>query len=566
MNRNSESHFSENPTVEISRSKFDRSFTHKTTFNAADLVPIFVDTTIMPGDSVTMDLSEVVRMSTPITPVMDNANLDVYFFFVPYRLIWSHWKQMMGENDTAPWTQTIQYTVPQVRSKYGAGALDRSVLSKSIADYMGYPVNIQSNYEASALPFRAYCLIWNEFFRDENLQNPVLVNETTDATQEVVPYTNTSYSEVSHACRGGGKPLKVCKYHDYYTSALPQPQKGQSVQVPLGKMSPVRFGEPTFDISGYTKDTGLYGTHANIVRDTNIDSTPNITFIGTTSGTSSDSLGQGQYIGLYADLSNAIGATVNQLRQAFAVQKFYEKQALGGSRYIEFIKTHFDVTNPDFRLQRPEYLGGKRIPISMNQVVQSTPTVSGSTPLGATGAYSCTADSDDMFTHSFTEHGILLGLACVRNVNTYQQGLNRQFSKKTNLDFYLPVFANLGNQAILNKEIYLQGDSVVDTDGNIIDEQAFGYQEAWACERYFPDIVTGEMRSNYAQSLDIWHYADYYTQLPMLGDKWIQADPSNIMRTLAVQSQDQFIADFYFKATYTRPMPLYSIPGLIDHH
>ena len=562
MNRNSEAHFSVNPQVDVGRSKFDRSFTHKTTFNSADLIPIYVDTTIMPGDSVTMDMSEVVRMATPITPVMDNANLDIYFFFVPYRLIWDHWRQFMGENDTAPWTQTIQYTIPQVKNN---GSLsDQRFKKGSVADYMGYPTEISTVYHASILPFRAYCLVWNEFFRDENLENPVSIDRAVDSTVNVIGYNHTGYNDVQHAAKGGGKPLKACKYFDYFTSCLPQAQKGTAVQVPLGAMAPVRIGEPSVDLTTtYTKATNMYDKHLNIIRQSDsTDAERQWNF----KGDGTENFAQNTYAGVYADLSNAIGATVNQLRQAFAVQKFYEKQALGGSRYIEYIKTHFGVTNPDFRLQRPEYLGGKRIPITMNQVIQSTPTDGTTTPLGTTGAFSVTADSDDMFTHSFTEHGILLGLATVRTVHTYQQGLNRMFSKKSNLDWYIPVFANLGNQAVLNKEIYLQGDSVVDTDGNIIDEQAFGYQEAWACERYMPDIVTGEMRSNYAQSLDIWHYADYYTQLPKLGDKWIQETPDNIARTLAVQTQDQFIADFYFKAIYTRPMPLYSIPGLIDHH
>ena len=257
-----------------------------------------------------------------------------------------------------------------------------------------------------------------------------------------------------------------------------------------------------------------------------------------------------------------MGATVNQLRQAFAIQKFYERQALGGTRYTEMIKAHWGVTNPDYRMQRPEYLGGKRIPINMNQVVQATQSLTDSgeatTGLGTTGAYSVTSDRDSMFTHSFTEHGVLLGLACVRTVKTYQQGLNRQYSQKKLTDFYVPEFANLGNMAILEKEIYLQGTED--------DETAFGYQEAWANYRYFPNIVTGEMRSNVDDSLDIWHWADNYEEAPSLGDKWIKEDKANIERTLAIQDHNQFFGDFYFKAIYTRPMPLYSIPGLIDHH
>lgn len=566
MNRNTESHFSNNPTIGISRSKFDRSFTHKTTFDTGELIPIYCDTTIMPGDTVKMRTSEVIRMATPICPVMDNAFADLYFFFVPYRLIWDHFKRFMGENDTAPWKQTVEYTIPQVKndsantwSKYAA---------KSVADYMGYPI-VNGTYEASALPFRAYCLVWNEFFRDENLQNPVNIYNGIDSTAAVVSYASTSqYDDVTHAARGGGKPLKVCKPHDYFTSCLPEPQKGPSVTIPLGTDAPIVY-RPS-GISTAASNANAEGKEVLINGKRNassgVYSYADAGFNNGTTYTPLDASGTEVVQKLAVDLSNAIGATVNQLRQAFAVQKFYEKQALGGTRYIEMVKAHFDVTNPDFRLQRPEYLGGKQIPINMNQVVQSTPAASGTTPLGATGAYSVTSDRDEMFTHSFTEHGILLGLCCVRTTHTYQQGLNRQYSKKKFTDFYFPVFANLGNQAVLNKEIYLQGNGVVDTQGNIVDEQAFGYQEAWATERYFPDIVTAEMRSSYSASLDIWHYADSYSALPSLGDEWIKETKNNVNRTLAVQSQSQFIADFYFGAIYTRPMPLYSIPGLIDHH
>ena len=393
-----------------------------------------------------------------------------------------------------------------------------------------------------------------------------------------VSYDDSNYNDVTNAAVGGGKPLKVCKPHDYFTSCLPEPQKGPSILIPLGEGAPVKWTGESPDPTNYPFNPSWNSDKEVVIK-------------GTAQSGSEDKFGFGSwttrpgfatsqfypsgfdgenynnFMGtMYADLSNAVGATVNQLRQAFAVQKFYEKQALGGTRYIEMVKAHFDVTNPDFRLQRPEYLGGKQIPINMNQVVQSTPTVSDSTGLGTTGAYSVTADRDEMFTHSFTEHGILLGLCCIRTSHTYQQGLNRQYSKKKFTDFYFPVFANLGNQAVLNKEIYLQGENPGGGQDNDIDEQAFGYQEAWATERYFPDIVTNEMRSTYSASLDVWHYADYYQSLPSLGESWIKETDANIARTLAVQSQSQFIADFYFGAIYTRPMPLYSIPGLIDHH
>ena len=557
MNRNSESHFANNPTMDINRSKFDRSFTVKTTLNTGDLVPIYVDTTIMPGDTVKMRTSNIVRMMTPATPVMDNANMDTYFFFVPYRLIWDHWKRFMGENDTAPWIQQTEYEIPQIVAPSDGWH------KGSLADYMGYPTEVGS-YKASALPFRAYALIWNEWFRDQNLKNPCYMSTgDADITGTDKTTLSTNYDYVVDTEKGAA-PCKAAKYYDYFTGCLPGAQKGPSVNVPLGQTAPVVW-EPSIDATK-PLPANTEGKQARY-----------------TVGLSSDIwgvnvAGGGTFAGpnvagaLTTDLSQAVGATINQLRQAFAIQKFYERQALGGTRYIEMIKSHFDVTKPDFRMQRPEYLGGERIPINMNQVIQSNPATdltSGdqTTPLGTTGAFSVTSNvNEDLFTHSFTEHGILMGLAVIRTVHTYQQGLNRMFSKKKMTDFYFPEFANLGNQAVLNKEIYCQAPTVVDSDGNVINEQAFGYQEAWACERYFPDIVTGEMRSNYAQSLDVWHWADDYNALPSLGDVWIDETDENVKRTLLVQDHDQFMGDFYFGCIYTRPMPLWSVPGLIDHH
>lgn len=565
MNRNSESHFSNTPSIGISRSKFDRSFTHKTTFNTGDLIPIFCDTTIMPGDTVKMKMSSVTRMLTPITPVMDNANLDIYFFFVPYRLVWSHFKNFMGENDTAPWIQETEYEIPQVSFPMASNAGGKAGWHKGdIADYLGYPTELgitdgseKDKLSASALPFRAYALIWNEFFRDENLQNPVNVMKDTDASVYGFSGKKTDYDPVVGTSRGGA-PLKVCKYHDYFTSCLPGAQKGPAVTIPLSNdRAYLKIGgQKIGSLMDYT-DFEMTGQDLSVSMDENSESQ---TGLNTFTNLSGDPLPGGQMAyNFYTDLSQATGATVNALRQCFAIQKFYERQALGGSRYIEMVKAHFDVTNPDYRVQRPEYLGGKRIPININQVVQSTPTNGETTPLGATGAYSLTADADEMFTKSFTEHGILMGLAAIRTIHTYQQGLNRQYSKKSIFDFYFPEFANLGNQAVLNKEIFMDNQY-------LMNEAAFGYQEAWACERYFPDIVTSSMRSNYNGSLDIWHWADYYNERPYLGDKWISETSENIERTLAIQDEDQFKSDFYFGAVYTRPMPLYSIPGLIDHH
>lgn len=565
MNRNTESHFANNPTIDISRSKFDRSFTHKTTFNTGDIIPIYCDTTIMPGDTVKMRMSEVVRMATPIAPVMDNCNMDTYFFFVPYRLVWDHFKAFMGENETAPWIQNIEYEIPQIT------APENGWHKGSLADYFGFPTEV-GGYSASALPFRAYSLIYNEWFRDENLKNPLYISKgDTTITGTDKTDLGESYDPVVDTQKGAA-PVKAAKYFDYFTACLPGAQKGPAVNIPLGQIAPI-IGTDKYTPESATIDPTMINKQLFVTR-------PNVAYnLIQTNQEAPGALANNKAIGLAADLSNAVGATVNQLRQAFAIQKFYERQALGGTRYIEMVKSHFEVTNPDFRMQRPEYLGGERIPITMNQVIQSNAQTyyaredEGETiyeetaPMGATGAFSVTSNvNEDLFTHSFTEHGILIGLAVIRTVHTYQQGLNRMFSKKKFTDFYFPEFANLGNQAVLNKEIYCQSDTVVDDQGNIVNDQAFGYQEAWATERYFPDIVTGEFRSNYAQSLDVWHYADDYEALPSLGDVWIDEPEENVARTLAVQDQDQFIGDFYFGCIYTRPMPLWSIPGLIDHH
>lgn len=561
MDRNTELHFSQLPTIDISRCKLTKKHDHKTTFNNGDIIPIYVDD-IIPGTTVKMDMAAVVRMMTPIAPVMDNAYLDIYFYFVPNRLIWTHWPNFMGENDTAPWVQQQNYEVPQITCPSGGWA------KGSLADYFGLPTGVYgSGWKCSALPFRAYAAIYNSWFRDENLKTPVYI--TMGDSDTTGKNKGNNYDPVTDT-ECGAAPLKAAKFHDYFTSALPSAQKGVAVNVPLGDTAPVVY---TNDVEPYSqKPVATSNLGHKVGMQTYVNSSIQYTknFDGDTGimmGNSNASWG------MAADLSNAIGASVNQLRQAFAVQKFYERAARGGSRYIETILSHFKVTNPDFRMQRPEYMGGTRIPINMNQVVQTDSSGKSSyydstssgwvteekTPQGNLAAYSATADSNkDMWTHSFTEHGILMGLAVVRCDHTYQQGLNRMWSRKSMFDYYWPELANLGEMAILNKEIYLQGNST--------DEEAFGYQEAWADYRYKPSIITGEMRSNYAQSLDIWHYGDDYASLPSLGSTWIDEPTENMARTLAVQSHDQFFGDFYFEPTYALPMPLYSVPGLIDHH
>lgn len=567
MNRNTENHFSLTPTVNIGRSKFDRSFDMKTTFNTGDLIPIYC-ADILPGDSIKMRMSEIVRMQTPIAPVMDNAYLDTYFFFVPDRLIWDHFKQFMGENDTSPWTQTNEYTIPQIVAPATGWK------KGSLADYFGFPTKI-GNYKASALPFRAYVKIWNDWFRDENLKNPCYMS-TGDADIQGTDKTDlgSNYDYVTDTEKGAA-PCKAAKLHDYFTSCLPGAQKGTAVNIPLGSTAPIRY-------TGTNPYTGTYPVPSpgmSEVKDMRMvynGSTP-MAYDDENTGTAFVNLVNGKVTDIYTDLTQAVGATVNQLRQAFAIQKYYEKDALYGTRYIESVRAHFGVVNPDFRVQRSEYLGGKRVPININQIIQTDATGAGvtveyaegsttpkwvavdKTPQGNAAAYSVTQDaSDDLFNKSFTEHGWVIGLAVVRTDHGYQQGLNKMFIRKNKFDLYTPEFANLGNVGVLNKEIYLDGSSQ--------DEEVFGYQEAWADYRYQPNIVTGEMRSNYDLSLDIWHWADDYSSRPYLDSDWIDEPKENVERTLAIQDQDQFFGDFYFGAIWTRPMPLYSIPGLIDHH
>ena len=572
MNRNVESHFALNPTnIDIRRSTFDRSHSLKTSFNVGDIVPFFVDE-VLPGDTFNVDTSKVVRLQTLLTPVMDNIYLDTYFFFVPNRLTWSHWKQFNGENTESAWIPQTEYEIPQITAPASGGW---SV--GTIADYLGVPTGVP-NLSVSALPFRAYALVMNEWFRDENLSDPLVV-PVDDAT---VAGVNTG-TFVTDVCKGG-LPYKAAKYHDYFTSCLPSPQKGPDVAIPVadaGNYNVVGNGK----VLGFTDGTKLAGANSLYSSGTFVGSAVNQfgTAIGSANPISGGSLdlkglGIATQAQLGDDLSNsgliavasgnAQAATINQLRMAFQIQKLYEKDARGGSRYIEILKSHFGVTSPDARLQRPEYLGGNRVPININQVVQQSATASGETAQGTVTGMSVTTDTHSDFTKSFTEHGFVIGVMVARYDHTYQQGLERFWSRKDRFDYYWPVFANIGEQAVKNKEIFAQGPATKDSAGNVIDDQVFGYQEAWADYRYKPSRVTGEMRSQYAQSLDVWHLADDYSALPMLSDSWIREDKANVDRVLAVTSavSNQLFADIYIKNRTTRPMPMYSIPGLIDHH
>lgn len=552
MNRNTESHFSLAPHVDISRSRFDRSASLKTSFNAGDVVPFFLDE-VLPGDTFSVDTSKVVRLQTLLTPMMDNVYLDTYYFFVPNRLVWNHWKEFCGENTESAWIPETEYTMPQITSPAGSGWA-----VGTLADYFGIPTGVP-NLSVNALPFRAYALIMNEWFRDQNLQDPLVV-PLDDSTVAGVN-TGTFVTDVAK----GGKPFIAAKYHDYFTSCLPSPQKGPDVLIPSATSGefPVvtralAVPEPSsIVLSGVgapeslndRKNVGLAGVGnqlgtftSSYLADSSVDTSG---FVPTN---------------LWALSSGGLGASINQLRLAFQIQKYYEQLARGGSRYTEVVRSFFGVVSPDARLQRPEYLGGNRIPINVNQIVQQSGTESNGTPQGTVVGQSLTTDSHSDFTKSFTEHGYVIGLMVARYDHTYQQGLSRMWSRKDKFDFYWPVFANIGEQPVKNKEIYAQG--------NAKDDEVFGYQEAWADYRYKPNQVTGEMRSAYTQSLDVWHLADDYDTLPSLSDSWIREDKANLDRVLAVASSvsNQFFADIYVKNYVTRPMPMYSVPGLIDHH
>ena len=557
MSRNTEAHFSRLPRADISRSTFDRSHSVKLSFNVGDVIPFYCDE-VLPGDSFHIRTSKVVRMQSLMTPIMDNIYLDTYYFFVPNRLVWEHWRQFNGENTESAWLPTTEYQVPQITSPEGGWNVG------TLADYFGIPTGV-SNLSVNALPFRAYSLIMNEWFRDENLTDPLLT-PVDDAT--VVGVNTGNY--ISDVAKGG-LPFRAAKYHDYFTSCLPAPQKGPDVTIPVASAGP-------FEVYSLSQNHGITppsGNSAPLSGDL-ISSSP----VGVSSGvlgtesTSTRPFDASFFdpLGVPGSVSSfyptnlwavsdgfATAATINQLRMAFQIQKMYEKDARGGTRYIEILKAHFGVTSPDARLQRPEYLGGNRIPININQVVQSSETTSTS-PQGNTAAYSLTSDHHSDFRKSFVEHGFVLGLLVARYDHTYQQGIERFWSRKERFDYYWPVFANIGEQAVKNKEIFAQG-----TDQ---DDEVFGYQEAWADYRYKPSRVCGEMRSQYAQTLDSWHLADFYETLPSLSDSWIREDSAIVNRVLAVSDRlaNQLFGDIYVQCRATRPMPLYSVPGLIDHH
>lgn len=522
--------FSTMPSVSISRSKFDRVSGHKLSFNLGEIVPLYVDE-VLPGDTRKLDVSTLIRMSTPIAPIMDDIEMDLMAFFVPNRLTYDKWKDVMGENTTGAGAATA-VTIPYQTITNGA------VTVGTIGDHMGLP-NVAASYNVSVLPLRGYKLIYNRWFRNQNVTAPVTVDITS----------STTYDDYNISC------YTAAKKPDYFTRALPYAQKGNPVKIPLGTVAPV--------VTSSTVRSSL-GTYPALKWVTRGGSTITGSGLQIDGDGNTGYFSRSQAISNYAipgnlevDLSQATAATINSLRIAFQTQKLLEKDALYGTRYWEILYAHFGVQSPDATLQDPEYLGGQKFMINIDQVLQTTGyDDSASSELGQPGANSVTGWKGSLFTKSFVEHGFLFILGVARQKHrTYGQGLNRMFSRFGRYDFYWPVFANLGAQEVKNEEIF------AGTSGN------FGYQEAWAEYRYKPNLVSGILNPARANSLDYWTLAEAFASCPTLGDTFIKEDRANLSRALVTGvSGPDFIADVYFKDVAVRPMPTYSIPGLIDHH
>lgn len=576
MNRNNERHFNNVPQTHVSRTRFKRDQNILTTFDAGKLIPFYVDE-VLPGDTFSVDTAAIIRMTTPKYPVMDDAYIDFYYFYCPNRILWDNFKRFMGEADDAPWMPSKTYTVPQIviGNKSSWPKTDRAYPDEgTILDYMGVPAKSikkeqSGEYRINALPIRAYVKIWNEFFRDQNVGNPAALStgdENTEYESGGGKEENISEETILRNAQNGGYCLPVSRFHDYFSSCLPFAQRGPEVTISLTGNAPIRlYGQEGIRQNDLITNYGQTPTSNDImynnfgIKESPDEKSPYILTAQASDNNKlyySDGTTSINNIGSYAaDLTNIETATINQLRQAFAVQHYYEALARGGSRYREQVRALFGVSISDKTVQVPEYLGGGRYHVNINQIVQTSgQQTTNDTPIGETGAMSVTPINESSFTKSFEEHGFVIGVMCVRHDHSYQQGLERFWSRSDRLDYYFPQFANLGEMPVKKKEIMVTGTST--------DDETFGYQEAWADYRMKPNRVTGKMRSNAEGTLDFWHYADNYETVPTLSQEWMYEGKEEIARTLIVQNEPQFFGAIRVMNKTTRCMPLYSVPGL----
>jgi hypothetical protein len=570
MNRNNERHFNQVPQTHVSRTRFNRDQNILTTFDAGKLIPFYVDE-VLPGDTFSVSTAAIIRMTTPKYPVFDDAYIDFYYFFCPNRILWDNFKRFMGEADETPWMPTKTYQVPKINFKIDSQPGNKCPYEESVLDYMGVPTKsieaaTNNTTEINALPIRAYVKIWNEFFRDQNVGNPATMTTGDEDRTYDDDTTVESDEKALTSAIAGGRCLPVSRFHDYFSSCLPYPQRGPEVTIALTGNAPIKlYGQSGIEANNVITNYGENASANEImqnnfgIKEENEAKAPYI-LTAQASGTNklyyADGTTSTNGIGRYAaDLQNIEAATINQLRQAFAVQHYYEALARGGSRYREQVRALFGVSISDKTVQVPEYLGGGRYHVNINQIVQTSgQQTENDTPIGETGALSVTPINESSFTKSFEEHGFIIGVMCVRHNHSYQQGLERFWSRSDRLDYYFPQFANLGEQPVKKKEIMLTGTAT--------DDETFGYQEAWADYRMKPNRVSGKMRSNAEGTLDFWHYADNYNAVPTLSQEWMNEGKTEIARTLIVQNEPQFFGAIRVMNKTTRCMPLYSVPGL----
>lgn len=560
MTRNTESHFSLAPQIEIRRSKFNRNSRTLTTFNVGELTPIYLDE-VLPGDTFKLKTSKLVRMTTSVHPTMDNAYLDTYFFYVPTRILWDHWEQFNGASESA-WIQPKEYTIPIF------SLMKEPNEPNSLLDHLGIPTtktNITyDRMTKNILPVRAYMKICNDWFRDENLEDEIAYTTNDNTTIWNPANTSKAYKINNKYPYQAGSLFKAAKFHDYFTSALPGPQKHADVYLPInGDIALKQLGASPASMAPYFQNyQGTIGQGAITGQEQEGNGWINAETTGI--GSSNNQL---IFFNPNGSLElQGVQVTVNQLRLLVQTQRLFERDARGGTRYNEILKAHFQVTSPDGRLQRSEYLGGKQIPINMTAIAQTSATGTDTTALGSLAGNSATSDVEDGFIKSFVEHGYIIGLAVVRTEQSYSQGIDRLWNRKDRLDFYWPVLANIGEQPILNQEIYYN-IGISDQNPNNINNQVFGYQEAWAEYRYKPNMITGYFRPGIQNTLDSWHYGIEFNSTPVLSKAFIEQDVNEVDRTLAITSDiaPQVIGDFYFRCECVRPMPVYSVPGALDH-